>query len=75
MAALQSTMLALGTPAPDFRLRDYNGKWIGRDDFRDAKALLVAFICHHCPFVKHVRAEFARFASEYRPRGLGIAAI
>lgn len=75
MAATPSTMLALGTPAPDFRLPDYKGKEVGRDDFGDAKALLVAFICHHCPFVKHVRAEFARFAREYGPRGLGIVAI
>jgi peroxiredoxin len=75
MAATPSTMLALGTPAPDFRLPDYQGKQVSRDDFGDAKALLVAFICHHCPYVKHVRAEFARFAREYRPRGLGIVAI
>jgi peroxiredoxin len=75
MTAVPSTMLALGTPAPDFRLADYDGKWVSRDDFRDARALLVVFLCNHCPFVRHVRREFARFASEYRPRGLGIVAI
>ena len=75
MAATQSTMMELGTPAPDFRLPDYDGKWVSREDFRDAKALLVVFICHHCPFVKHVRAEFARFAREYGARGVAIVAI
>jgi len=75
MPATPSTMLALGTPAPDFRLPDLEGKQVSRDDFRDAKALLVAFICHHCPYVRNVRAEFARFAREYQPRGLGVVAI
>ncbi|HYA47302.1 MAG TPA: thioredoxin family protein [Burkholderiales bacterium] len=75
MPATPSTMLALGTPAPDFRLPDLKGEQVSRDDFRDAKALLVAFICHHCPYVRHVRAEFARFAREYQPRGLGVVAI
>jgi peroxiredoxin len=75
MAAMQSVMLALGTPAPDFRLPDYNGKWVSRDDFRDARVLLVVFLCNHCPFVKHVRAEFTRFASDYRARGVATVAI
>lgn len=75
MAATQSTMLALGTPAPDFRLPDYDGQPVSRDDFRDASALLVVFLANHCPFVRHVRAEFARFAREYRARGLAIVAI
>lgn len=74
MAATQS-VLEIGMPAPDFRLADFDGKRVSLDDFRDAKALLVAFICHHCPFVKHVRAEFARFGREYGPRGVAIVAI
>lgn len=75
MAATQSTMLALGTPAPDFQLQDYSGQWVKRDDFNDTKALVVAFIAPHCPFVKHVRTEFARFAREYQARGIAVIAI
>jgi peroxiredoxin len=75
MAATESTMLPLGTRAPDFRLPDLNGKIVALDDFCDARALVVAFICSHCPFVKHVRGEFARFAREYQPRGVGVVAI
>jgi len=75
MAAAQSTMLELGTSAPDFTLPDYDGKPVSRDDFRDAPALLVAFLANHCPFVRHVRREFARFAREYRARGLATVGI
>jgi len=75
MAATQSTMLALGTSAPDFRLPDYDGNLVSRDDFRDARALLVVFLANHCPFVRHVRREFARFAREYRERGLATVGI
>jgi thiol-disulfide isomerase/thioredoxin len=75
MPAAQSTMLDLGTPAPDFRLSDYNGKPVSRDDFGDAKALLVVFWCNHCPFVKHVRSQFSKFAREYVARGLAVVAI
>lgn len=75
MAATQSTMLELGTPAPDFRLPDFDGKVSALDDFRDARGLVVAFICNHCPFVKHIRDEFARFAREYQARGIAVVAI
>lgn len=75
MVAVPSTMLALGTPAPEFRLPDTDGHLVSRDDFRDAPALLVMFICNHCPFVKHIRAGLARFARDYQPRGLAIVAI
>jgi peroxiredoxin len=75
MALTPSTMLALGTPAPDFRLPDPSGRTVARDDFRDAKALLVAFWCNHCPYVQHVREAFARFAMEYRAKGVAIVAI
>jgi peroxiredoxin len=68
-------MLPLGTPLPGFRLPDYNGRTISPDDFRDAPALLVAFICRHCPFVTHIRHGFAQFAKEYQARGLAIIAI
>lgn len=73
--ASQSTMLALGTPAPIFRLPDFNGRVTALDDLHDARGLVVAFICNHCPFVKHVRSEFARFAREYQPKGIAVVAI
>jgi peroxiredoxin len=75
MALTPSTMLALGTEAPDFRLPDPEGKRVARDDFRDAPALLVAFLCNHCPYVQHIREGFAAFAKEYRAKGLAIVAI
>jgi peroxiredoxin len=68
-------MLALGTIAPDFDLADFDGKRHRLADFASSRALLVAFICEHCPFVRHIREEFARFAREYAPRGLAVIAI
>jgi len=75
MAETPSTMLDLGTPAPDFRLPDTEGRIVSRADFRDAKALLVMFICNHCPFVKHVRHELARVGKEYQARDVAIVGI
>ena len=75
MAETRSTMLPLGTSAPDFDLPDPSGKRVSLADYKDAPALLVAFICNHCPFVKHIRKEFAAFAKEYQARGVGIVAI
>src|SRR5262245_30702828 len=75
MAETPSTMLDLGTLVPAFRLPDVEGTMVSDEDFRDAAALLVAFICPHCPYVKHLRDEFAKFAADYRPRGLAIVAI
>jgi len=76
MAATASTMLALGTIAPDFSLPDVvSGRTISLTSFRDKQALLVMFICHHCPFVKHVAAELARIGRDYAPKGVGIVAI
>jgi peroxiredoxin len=76
MAAVPSTMLELGTEAPNFRLRDaVSGRTFARDDFRDAPALLVMFISNHCPYVKHVRHELARIGHEYGARGVAIVAI
>jgi len=75
MARTPSTMLALGTRAPDFSLPDYDGRQHALQDMAAAPALLVAFICNHCPFVRHVRNEFAAFAREYRARGLAVVAI
>jgi len=75
MAQTPSTMLALGTPAPDFRLPDTNGRLVARDDLADAPALLVMFICNHCPFVKHIREGLARFARDYQGKGLAVVGI
>lgn len=69
-----STMLSLGTLAPDFKLPDINGKTVSLSDFR-GKPLLVMFICNHCPFVKHIRPELAKLGREYQSRGLAIVAI
>lgn len=75
MARTPSTMLALGTRAPDFSLPDFDGRQHALQDFAGAPALLVAFVCNHCPFVRHLRREFAAFAREYAPRGLAVVAI
>ncbi|MDX2167871.1 MAG: thioredoxin family protein [Deltaproteobacteria bacterium] len=75
MAAVPSTMLPLGTLAPDFRLPDTDGRLVARDDFSTAPALLVMFICNHCPYVVHIRAGLAAFARDYAPRGLATVAI
>lgn len=75
MALTPSTMLPLGTPAPAFRLPDPAGRVVAIGDFAAAPALLVAFLCNHCPYVKHVQAGFAAFAKEYAARGLAIVAV
>lgn len=68
-------MLELETPLPPFRLRDLDGKVATSNDFADARGLLVAFICPHCPFVRHIRAEFARAAQEFQQRGIAVMAV
>jgi peroxiredoxin len=75
MVRTPSTMLPLGTEAPDFRLPDFAGQMHALADFRDQNALLVTFICGHCPFVRHIRGEFARYARDYRAQGLAVVAI
>jgi len=75
MAPTSSTMAPLGMIAPAFHLPDLSGKMVSLDDFRSAPALLVAFICSHCPFVKHVRSHFAELAREYQKRGVAVVAI
>jgi peroxiredoxin len=73
---MQSTMLALGTAAPPFRLTDAaSGKTVALEDFGASRALLVAFICNHCPYVKHILDGLVTFAREYGPRGLAVVAI
>jgi thiol-disulfide isomerase/thioredoxin len=75
MARTPSTMLPLGTPVPPFDLPDFDGKRHALGDFSDSRALLVVFTCEHCPFARHIRAAFARFAAEYVARGLVVVAI
>ena len=75
MALTPSTMLPLGTPAPDFRLLDTNGKTVSLADFKDKPALLVVFMCNHCPYVKHIRAGLAQLANDYIPRGVAMVGI
>lgn len=76
MALTPSTMLPLGTKAPDFRLTDVvSGKTISLDTFAGKQALLVMFICRHCPFVKHVQAELAQIGKDYADAEVGIVAI
>jgi peroxiredoxin len=75
MVAVNSTMLPLGTPAPEFRLPDAQGELVSLSDFRSAPALLVMFICNHCPYVKHIRSGLAQLARDYLPRGVAVVAI
>jgi peroxiredoxin len=75
MALTPSTMLPLGTVAPGFRLSDTDGKTVSLEDFKGAPVLLVAFICNHCPYVKHVRHELARLGKEYQGKGAAVVGI
>ncbi len=75
MSLTPSKMTPLGTPAPDFRLLDTNGKFVSLTDFKPAPALLVAFICNHCPYVKHIRSAFAKLATEYQAKDVTVLAI
>ena len=75
MALTPSNMLPLGTPAPDFSLPDTRGMMVTMDAFKAAQLLLVAFICNHCPFVKHIRAGFADLARDYESKGVAVVAI
>jgi len=74
--AVPSTMLALGTKAPDFELPDVvTGLPVGIRDFDGKRALLVMFICRHCPYVRHVRGELARLGRDFAESDLAIVAI
>ena len=76
MAVESSKDLPLGTRAPDFALPDtVSGRTIRLGDYAASPALLVAFICNHCPYVQHMRAAFVEFAREFQPRGLAVVAI
>ncbi|MGA2052021.1 MAG: thioredoxin family protein [Opitutales bacterium] len=76
MVAVHSTMLPLGTAAPDFTLPDVvTGRTVRLADFAGSPALLVAFICNHCPYVIHLRTPLAALIKEFQPRGLAAVAI
>ena len=75
MVRTPSTMLPLGTAAPDFSLPNVDGRTVGLADVAGARGTLVMFICNHCPFVKHVADQLAALGRDYLPRGIGMAAI
>ena len=68
-------MLPVGTPLPAFRLPDADGRVFSSDEIRGTQPLLVMFTCNHCPYARHIRQGFGRFAADYQPRGLAIVAI
>ncbi|MBN2133818.1 MAG: thioredoxin family protein [Sedimentisphaerales bacterium] len=75
MAVTPSTMLPLGTPMPHFALPDTRGQTVSPADCNEAEALLVVFMCNHCPFVKHIIDDFVELAKAYQGRGVAVAAI
>ncbi|HED14778.1 MAG TPA: thioredoxin family protein [Gammaproteobacteria bacterium] len=78
MARTRSTMLELGTPAPDFSLFNFNPpgpRPVMLSDFRNRRGILVAFICNHCPYVIHILHSFATFAADYENRDIAVIAI
>ncbi len=75
MAAVSSTMLELGTAAPDFSLPDTTGQLVSLADYKQAPATLVVFMCNHCPYVKHIANQFADFAREYQAKGVAVIGV
>ncbi|TWU56997.1 putative peroxiredoxin [Rubripirellula tenax] len=75
MVRTASTMLPLGTTAPRFELPDTDGNVVSLDQFEGRKALLVMFICNHCPFVKHVADQLASLADDYTSQGVAVVGI
>jgi peroxiredoxin len=75
MVKTASTMKKIGTPAPDFKLMNVDGRLVGLSDFDDKPALLVIFMCNHCPFVKHVADGLTQLAGDYLPKGAAIVGI
>jgi peroxiredoxin len=70
-----SAEMTMGTSAPAFDLPDPKGRRHALKDFAEKPALLVIFMCNHCPYVKHLKKALVEFAGKYQPRGLGIVAI
>lgn len=75
MVMTASTMLALGTRAPDFSLPDTKGSVVSLNDFRDAPMLLVIFMCNHCPYVKHVLQGMVELIKDYQSKGVAVVGI
>ena len=75
MVATNSTMLPIGSKAPAFRLPDVHGKVVALSDFPDARAMVIVFMCNHCPYVKHLRGGLAQLARDYLPKGVTILGI
>ncbi len=75
MVRTPSTMLPLGTRAPDFALPNVDGRTVTLADSAGPKGTLVMFICNHCPFVKHVADQLAALGRDCLPRGIGVVAI
>src|SRR5688572_26288424 len=76
MARTPSTMLPLGTVAPDFSLPDVvSGRTVSLGDFKNAPALLVMFICNHCPYVKHIQAGMTQMGKGFQAHGVAVVAI
>jgi peroxiredoxin len=75
MVRTPSTMLPLGTEAPVFSLVNVDGRTVSLADFAGAPALLVVFMCNHCPFVKLLANELAQFASDYMAKGVAVVGI
>jgi peroxiredoxin len=75
MAQTPSSMVALGNAAPSFSLEDTEGRLVTLEQFADAPALVVVFLCNHCPFVKHIRAGLAAFSRDYQAKGLAMVGI
>ena len=75
MVLTPSTMLALGTRAPDFTLPDAYGNPVALSEFAGAPATVVVFLCNHCPYVKHLKSALAEFAHEYQTREVAVIGI
>lgn len=75
MVRTASTMRPLGSKAPDFSLMNVDGREVALADLSDARALLVIFMCNHCPYVKHVASEIQHVAMDYMPQGVAIVGI
>jgi peroxiredoxin len=75
MALIENRDLTLGAPCPDFRLPSVDGRTVARDDLKDAKVLVVMFICNHCPYVQAVEDRFVALARDYEPKGVQFVGI
>jgi peroxiredoxin len=75
MVMVNSLMIPIGTTAPDFRLPDPEGKMVALLDAKNAKGVLVIFLCNHCPYVKHIRAPLAAAAKKYQAQGISVFGI